>query len=189
MTNSNISKSFSSAAAEIEMGSKKSVSFSEDEQQIDLQTIPSNQALTQEEYDAAWYSAKDLRDIMNHCRMVAKGEIQEEPIRGLELLVTSAESSMDTRKAAVCQVLLEQEKIRLLHDGKVDPDALAEVDRISSEHRQRIAHLRAIQDAEVASGSGFLGQEVHINPDEVRQRRRSRRSERRTSRISLARSE
>jgi hypothetical protein len=167
--------------------SKKAVSFSKDEQ-IDLQIIPSNQALTQEEYDAAWYSKKDLMDIMNHCRMVAKGEIQEEPIRGLELLVTSAES-MDRRKDAVRQVLLEQEKIRLLHDGKVDPDALAEVDRIFSEHRQRIAHLRAVQDAEVASGSGLLGQEVHINQDEVRQRRRSRRSKRRSSRISLARSE
>jgi hypothetical protein len=29
---------------------------------------------------------KDLMDIINQCRMVAKGEIKDEPIRGLELI-------------------------------------------------------------------------------------------------------
>jgi hypothetical protein len=159
---------------------RKAVSFSPN---VESKRIPNDSCWTQRERDAVlWYSPEEMTDIWVHCKQVATGKVAGEPLRGLELIGSNTEF-LSKRKDIIRQVLHEQERQRW-SVGRVDPEALAEVERNASEYRQRIARLRAVQDAQVANG--YKKQEVApSDTSQIRERRRSaRRSIRRDRTIA-----
>jgi (2Fe-2S) ferredoxin len=156
----------------------KVVSFSTEE---DLQ-IPCDNDWTLEEYqDRLWYTQKDLADIFQHCRMIVSGGevVEEEPVRGLESM-TSVEFLIQ-RKNVIYHILNEQKRLKELGE-EVNPEALARIERTASIHRQRIAHLRAVQDAQVVAAANndcvLMVPQGLPNPEEIRRKHRSQRSER-----------
>jgi hypothetical protein len=151
---------------------RKTVSFSTN---VEAKRIPNDSCWTRRERDAVWYSPEECTDIWVHCKQVAAGKEEEEPLCGLKLIGGNTES-LSKRKEIIRQVLGEQERQRW-SAGRVDPEALAEVERNASEHRQRIARLLAVQNAQVANG--YKKQEVA--PSDISQIRERRRSARRTS--------
>jgi hypothetical protein len=82
-------------------------------------------------------------------------------------------------------VVQEQTRLREISpDGSVDPLALAEATKSICGHRQRVAHLRGLQDAQAAYGPDDCGgKRSHVfdsaKHTELRQKKRTERRERR----------
>ena len=115
--------------------------------------------LSDEEISSTWYSRQELKDILERCRLTVDGKLKHEPLRGLELVKPEY---LQKHKEAVCTVLIEQNKQRD-ELGKVDPQLLARVAQQSSAHRQRMAQIRGIQDAQLLNDSTW-GSSVPITP-------------------------
>jgi hypothetical protein len=155
---------------------RKAVSFSPS---VEAKRIPNDSSWTQRERDDVWYSPEEMTDIWVHCKqVVATGKEEEDPLRGLELFFSNTEY-LSKRKEIIRQVLHEQERQRW-SVGRVDPETLAKVERTASQHRQRIARLRAVQDAQVANGD----KKQELAPSDTAQIRERRRSARRSIRGS-----
>ena len=133
---------------------RRAVSFSIQPPQI-LMVPSARHAWTAGEIDAYWYSTEDINAIIKESILLASSSSQcldsDDTIRGLELM-TPEGVCMTKHSEAVKRVLQAQAMIRERENGLCDIDALAEVERSTSLHRQRIAHLRGVQDAECVYG-------------------------------------
>lgn len=135
--------------------------------------------VSDEEFEALWYSNTELDGIMERCQQTIQGQ-NDDCMRGLETQLVR-DRNQSARKAFVLQVLEEQK--RRNHAEIWDPDALAAVLQKASEYRRRIPHLQGVRDTTTV--------QVHATPaskdimmyktpiDVIRERHRSTRAKRR----------
>jgi chromosome segregation and condensation protein ScpB len=100
-----------------------------------------------------WYSPDEMDVIVQECQSLVRGSINQvsepETVRGLELM---APAYRKCHQEIVKTVLEEQMRQRQANkNSTVDPEALAAVAQSASAHRQRMAHVRDMQDAKVVA--------------------------------------
>jgi hypothetical protein len=140
----------------------KSVTFSQDIQKIHA---VHELSWTKHDIQAAWYSAKEMTAIQQESREIMNLAARDEAdTRGLECI--SFEGSRKCQEI-VRWILTEQG--RLKRDGgnssasHQNVMALAEISLKASAHRQRIAYLWGLKDAEVARAYYYTGEELSWN--------------------------
>lgn len=123
-----------------------------------VHSIPcARDSMSSQELDSVWYSQHELNLILQECQ-VAVALLPESvgtTMRGLELMTPEGFSLFTIRDKLVQQVLKEQARLQQQHqEQKQDEndvsEALADFQRQNSTHRQRIAHLRGLSDAQAA---------------------------------------
>jgi hypothetical protein len=150
-----------------------------------------------EDYEARWFTPKELQQILLECKTLVSNSSSnnssnvtpevESSLRGLEMIMGSYGNPilLQRRREWTRAVLQEQERLRKnSQDGSVDPLALAEMTKKICGHRQRVAHLRGLQDAQsVHEGDEDKGKRSSLfelgKHTELRQKRRTERRERR----------
>lgn len=116
---------------------------------------------TQEEHDATWYSESELgavvQDCIATCKMMLDGDLvlEEEGYctRGLEAKIAASSPSSSFRKvnkSRAIRVVLQECKIQQTL-GIHEPEYLAILYSKATRETQRLAHLMALRDQEVAS--------------------------------------
>ena len=109
--------------------------------------------------DAVWYSSSEMEAILQRCKLVATGQLQDVDslgfsscLRGLEL-VSEGKNQRKRHQSIVDGILAEQ--ARQIHEtGVADTESLGQFARAACSHRQRLAEMRGMQDAMEASNSG-----------------------------------
>lgn len=180
------------------------------EQQIMIPTVTTimiddpTPIIGQDEFKARWFTQQELHDILLECKKTVASSsdhdvVQEidSSLRGLEMVVTGYHhhhhhnkdpSFVQRRREWTLTLLKNQQYLReTSKDGSVDPVMLADTMKHISEHRQRVAHMRGLQDAQVVqcgdSTSGFGTMTSHTfdldKHAELRKKKRSQRNERR----------
>jgi hypothetical protein len=120
--------------------SNKKVTFAE--QEIVFHT----DAWREEDVDSIWYTRQELDGILQHCRLLFSGELKDEPMRGLELFIPEIRIK---HQEIVSSVLKEQQNLKQeVGWVGVYPESLAQVAKSASAHRERMAQVRGMQDAE-----------------------------------------
>ena len=153
-----------------------------------VHTLP-NLSLTSQEVESVWYSQHELNVILQECGQQAAAALLFLPdaadsatsmtMRGLELMTPQGFSLAILHDDFAHQVLQEQARLRGATNDVDVSQALATFQQQSSTHRQRIAHLRGLADAQA------VGQNMPMKYDPSQTRRalslpdrRRRRSER-----------
>ena len=142
--------------------------------------------LLEEEVEALWFTREEFEAIYLGCRhTIALGRkiesVEGESIRGLEPTHPEIRAA---RNAIFHQFLVEQE-VQQFVDGEPDDEALAKILRSYSSHRQRVAHLRGVQDAQTVLGISSAS-EASDDLCADGENRKWRRAERRTRAARMA---
>ena len=131
--------------------------------------------LSEIEINNMWYSSQELEEIHENCNVIERGsEVAKESVylRGLELANSRKEIDL-IRKDVIGAVLAEQKRLKgKKTDVEEIAEKLAKLGSQRSEQRIRVAHLRAIQDAQIVQGS--IRPSIS-NVEQIRARRRSER--------------
>jgi hypothetical protein len=154
---------------------EKKVRFSEE-----VMYDSSQEFLLEEEVEVLWFTLEEMKAICLRCRHIALGrkiDSEEVSIRGLE---PSHPENRAARNATIHQFLVEQVIQQV--DGEQDDEALAKILRSYSSHRQRVAHSRGMQDAQVVLGIASASQASDADGEN----RKLRRMERRTRAARMA---
>ena len=146
--------------------------------------------LLQDEIEAMWLTTEELKGIFLRCRAVMLGgskeqpDDEEEPIRGLEPINPETRAA---RAAAIHEFMVEQEVQRFVGGERRDDEALANILKKHSTHRQRLAHARGIQDAQAVLGVPSVSR-ASLSPGDhhSENNRNLRRAERRTQAARMA---
>lgn len=169
---------------------RKRVCFADDEHIASI--FPTHQPVMERQTDceALWFSPKELSNTVQECRdEISRCVIPEDEssLRGLELVTgyNQASSFLKQRQEWTRSVLQEQARQQQECRGIVSMLQLPPSMLQTCEHRQRVAHLRGLQDAQAVHGVKTLPQNIVQNFAETRERRRAKRTERR-SRIRTA---
>jgi hypothetical protein len=148
--------------------------------------------LSPEEVQASWYSPKELADILTDCQAIIDSEdVSNEAVhvRGLEIMVARGRETHQLLNEVISDILEEQERLKQTKvDGEKKTEILAEIERRHSQQRLRIAHLRALQDAQVVQGTVPVppARLSSMDRSQIRQKRRSERQLRRQSALVIA---
>ncbi len=155
---------------------------------------------SREDFEARWFTPQELQDILEECKQAVVCSRDHDVVhdidsslRGLEMVIGYHDkevSFLQKRREWTLALLKEQERLReISKDGSVDPVLLAEAIKHICVHRQRVAHLRGIQDAQaVCEGERSMDDITRVVPcssfdrdknAELRKKKRSQRSERR----------
>jgi hypothetical protein len=148
--------------------------------------------------DTFWFTPRELKQIQQDCQDViansnkndaAIGESGDyySDLRGLELVIGNI-SFLRLQQEWNRSVLREQERIRE-ETGTVEPEDLAQSIMATCQHKQRIAHLRGVQDAQAVYGITTEPAKVLLIQHQLlREKHRSKRTERRkqTARRAVA---
>jgi hypothetical protein len=137
--------------------------------------------LLEEEVEALWFTREELKAICLRCRHISLGgkiDSEEETIRGLE---PNHPEIRATRNATIHHFLVEQE-VQLFVDGEQDDEALANILRSYSSHRQRVARSRGMKDAKAVLGIASASDDLCADGEN----RKLRRTERRTRTARMA---
>jgi hypothetical protein len=121
-------------------------------------------SLSSQELESVWYSEHELDLILHECGASAAAALLPDTdnssaettaptttLRGLELMTPQGFSLAIIHDELVHQVLQEQTRLRQIrgdHDHADFSEALGAFQRQGSSHRQRIAHLRGLADAQ-----------------------------------------
>jgi hypothetical protein len=177
------------SSAEVERPKKVSFSVSDP---VVISSSEGGNPLNVTAFEDLWFTTKELEEMRRRCRSIAisggadSSSDDEEEFRfhGLEFYLEDCCSHAASRKS-IRQFLALQERLRLFgRSDSFDEETMANVLRRTSLHRQRIAHLRAIQDAKAVVGDGCCAAPVVAtklsSTQEIRQKHRSLRGKRRT---------
>lgn len=172
-------------ASNKQQSSRRIVSFAESGPTVHI--IPrARDTMSRQEIESVWYSQDDFDRILQDCQLAAAsgsgdaaavlllalpaddGSSAEETttMRGVELMTPKGLSLATLiQEELVPQVLKEQARLRQqqVHDGVVVDisEALAAFQRQRSTHRQRIAHLRGLSDAQAVDSSTMSSSNSH----------------------------
>ena len=109
--------------------------------------------------DAVWYRPSEGEAMIQGCKLVAGGKIEDldcdgcsSSLRGLEIV--SEGSNEKKRHQSIVTDILEEQKRQIQEMGFVDAESLGRFAKSSCLHRQRLAEIRGKQDEMEASDSG-----------------------------------
>jgi hypothetical protein len=176
----------------------KKVSFSVSDPAV-ISSSEGGNPLNVTAFEDLWFTTKELEEMRRRCRSIAisrgvdssSDDEEEFTSRGLEFYLAKNTTTLVVEccshvasKKSIRQFLALQERQRLFGPSdSFDEETMANVLRRTSLHRQRIAYLRASQDAQAVVGDECSAAPVPIkrsSTQEIRQKHRSLRGKRRT---------
>jgi hypothetical protein len=185
--------------ANAELEQPKKVWFSVSDPEV-ISAPEGGNFLDSEAFEDLWFTANEIEEMRRRCRSQAvsggadssAADEEEGTSRGLEFYLTNNNTALvqdefcssAASRGSIRQFLALQERQKLFgRSDSFDEDSMANVLRRTSVHRQRIAHLRASQNAQAMMGDEGCAAPVaskRSSTQEIRQKHRRLRGERRT---------